>query len=437
LGLSSDAAWASGRDDADDAPDFDDYDNSGSGSGDWDDDIEDATSGPGGDWADEPDDAHGDQHDDEDEDAHGRRSDDDDRHHDEGRSRQFGSDEHAISEHVLYSVEYDDQWGEYVPDEVVVVGAASDVDRARRIGFRELSRHRLESGGIVARLRIPRRVSVTEAAAALAQAAPNALVTPNSVYRSAASEAAPAPAAARPPSRLQGALGIIDTGVDVSALPASNAVLSQRAFAGAHAIARPHGSAVAAIAIQNGSHVHVADVFGESQDGALAASTERIVAALDWMIANRVAVVNISVQGPNNAILGEMVRRAVDGGHIIVAAAGNGGPAGRPTFPGAFDGVLAITAIDTQGRPYIRANRGAYIDFAALGVDVPVHLRDEAMRVTGTSFAAPIIAAHAAQDLQVPSPARAAAIIAALQRRADDLGDPGHDDIFGWGAVRD
>ncbi|UPT61148.1 MAG: S8 family serine peptidase [Hyphomonadaceae bacterium JAD_PAG50586_4] len=439
LALSSDAAWASGRDDADDGPDFDDHDNSGSGSGDWDDDFDDDSSGPGGgaDWADEPDDSDGDQYDDEDEDLHARRGDDDDRHDGDDRSREVGSVERANSEHVLYSVEYDDQWGEYVPDEVVLVGAASDVDRARGIGFRELSRHRLESGGIVARLRIPRRVSVTEAAAALAQAAPNALVTPNSVYRSAASEASPAPAAARPPSRLQGALGIIDTGVDVSALPASNAVLSQRAFAGARAIARPHGSAVAAIAIQNGSHVHVADVFGESEDGALAASTERIVAALDWMIANRVAVVNISVQGPNNAILGEMVRRAVDGGHIIVAAAGNGGPAARPTFPGAFDGVLAITAIDTQGRPYIRANRGAYIDFAALGVDVPVYLRDEAMRVTGTSFAAPIIAAHAAQDLQVPSRAQAAAIIAALQRGADDLGDPGHDHVFGWGAVRD
>lgn len=288
------------------------------------------------------------------------------------------------------------------------------------------------------RLHIPSRTPISEALAILRHVAPQALVTPNNIYRSAQSSVATfAPRRSRAPARLQGALGIIDTGVDPSALPESTALLSQRAFAGARSIARPHGSAVAAIAIENGVHVHVADVFGESSDGALAASAERIAAALDWMMANRVAVVNISVQGPSNPILEEMVRRAVDRGHIIVAAAGNGGPAARPTFPGAFDGVLAITAIDADGRPYIRANRGDYIDFAAFGVDVPVHMQNEAMHVTGTSFAAPVIAARAAKDLHAPSPTRAIAIITDLQRRAHDLGEPGHDNIFGWGALRD
>lgn len=237
--------------------------------------------------------------------------------------------------------------------------------------------------------------------------------------------------------RVRGTLGVIDTGVDGAALPMSNSLLSQRAFAGPAPVARDHGSMVASIAVSRGVRVHVADVFGHSTDGALAASADRIAAALDWMIAHRIAVVNISIEGPENGVLAEMVRRAAERGHIIVAAAGNGGPAARPSFPAAFDGVLAVTAIDESDRPYIRANRGDYIDFAAKGVDVNVDVNGSVARVSGTSFASPIIAAEAAARLHAPSPADSARVLTALRARAEDLGAPGRDNVYGWGALRD
>ncbi|MEQ1493785.1 MAG: S8 family serine peptidase, partial [Terricaulis sp.] len=146
---------------------------------------------------------------------------------------------------------------------------------------------------------------------------------------------------------------------------------------------------------------------------------------------------NISVEGPDNAVLAEMVRRAAERGHIIVAAAGNGGPAARPSFPAAFDGVLAVTAIDESDRPYVRANRGDYIDFAAPGVDINVDVNGSMARVSGTSFAAPVIAAEAAAHLHAPSPAESARVLTNLRARAEDLGAPGRDNIFGWGALRD
>ncbi len=230
---------------------------------------------------------------------------------------------------------------------------------------------------------------------------------------------------------------VIDTGVDVDALPASDALLTHVAFAGPRPVARQHGSTVASIAISRGMRVHVADVFGHSADGSLAASAERIAAALDWMIAHRVPVVNISVEGPDNAILAEMVRRATQRGHIIVAAAGNGGPSAGPSFPAAFENVLAVTAIDASGRPYFRANRGSYIDFAAPGVDVTVDVDGSTVRVSGTSFAAPAIAAEAAAHLHEPSPSASARVLTRLRAQAEDLGAPGHDNVFGWGALRD
>jgi hypothetical protein len=54
---------------------------------------------------------------------------------------------------------------------------------------------------------------------------------------------------------------------------------------------------------------------------------------------------------------------------VIVAAAGNDGW-DRPTWPAAFKGVLAVGALDVDGRPASFSNRGWWIDAWAPGVDV-------------------------------------------------------------------
>lgn len=342
------------------------------------------------------------------------------------------------SEETIYSIETDADGGEHVLGEVIFVGTTHDLARALNLGFAEITAQNLSSGGTMARLSLPNGANLDQAVTLLRNAAPNAIVTPNTIYRHAQSSSAPTPRSlARPHNdvRLRGIVGVIDTGVDPALLPRSDALLSQTSFAGAHTVPHEHGAMVASIAVSHGARVHVADVFGRSTDGALVASAERIAAAIDWMVANRIAVVNISVEGPNNAILQEMVRRAAERGHIIVAAAGNGGPAARPVFPAAFDGVLGITAIDESLRPYVRANRGPYIDFAAQGVNVRVTLGDETTQVSGTSFAAPVIAAEAAAHLHTPSPTESARVVGRMRERAEDLGAPGRDQIFGWGAL--
>ena len=465
------SAYASGRGDSDDdGPDWDDdrydVDNSGHGGGgddwgDWDDDDR-SSSGPGSGDDDDfdsdnsgpgsGDDDNVDNHDNsgpgsggddggggQDNSGPGNGGGDDSNNSGPGGG---GDDEDSIAasahmDGIIYSVEYDSHGGEYMPGEIVFVGLARDLANALNLGFREISVENLSSGGIMARLALPPNVGIDRATAMLVEATPDAIVTPNNIYRSAqVSRTTAARGPVRRSARTRGTLGVIDTGVDARSLPADS-LLSQRAFAGPQPVAQEHGSTVAAIAVAHGVRVHVADVFGHSSDGALAASAERIAAAIDWMIAQRVAVVNISVEGPDNAILGEMVRRAAERGHIIVAAAGNGGPAARPTFPAAFDGVLAVTAIDATGRPYIRANRGSYIDFAAPGVNVNVDVGGANERVSGTSFAAPVIAAEAAAHLHAPSPVDSARVVTGLRNRAEDLGEPGRDNIFGWGALRD
>jgi subtilisin family serine protease len=102
-------------------------------------------------------------------------------------------------------------------------------------------------------------------------------------------------------------------------------------------------------------------------------------------------------------------------------------------FPAAYEGVIGVTAIDIERRVYIAANRGPEVDFAALGVNVLAAVDGRAYEaVSGTSFAAPMVAAalaeqRAARDLS--------ARLQALSARAIDLGAPGRDPVYGVGAI--
>src|SRR6185369_5392587 len=92
----------------------------------------------------------------------------------------------------------------------------------------------------------------------------------------------------------------------------------------------------------------------ERQGGQSRASAFAIAAALDWMVQNRVAVVNISLAGDNNALVALAVHRASERGTIVVAAAGNAGPDAPPSYPGALPEVIAVTAVDRDGAVFPR-----------------------------------------------------------------------------------
>jgi minor extracellular protease Epr len=350
-----------------------------------------------------------------------------------------GGEERGFADHGdRLEIETDERGDEHVAGEALLTGAQHDVDAAAAAGFIPISQTRLASlDSVIARLALPAGMSIDHAMLRLQVLAPLALVSPNHAYHNAQANITQAPARRRAPApHFVGAMGIIDTGVAAEDLAQPSALLSQRAFAGAAPAPREHGGAVAALAISQGIRVHVADVFGASTAGQQVASAESIAGALDWMMENQVPVINISIEGPNNPILRALVRRASERGHVIVAAAGNGGPLAQPAYPAAFEGSLAITAIDANNRVYARANRGGYIDFAEHGVNLNVPTGGDDLVVSGTSFASPLVAARIAAQLQTPSVERARVILADLRAHALDLGDPGHDPIFGWGAVR-
>jgi len=235
-------------------------------------------------------------------------------------------------------------------------------------------------------------------------------------------------------------IGLIDTGVATN-LPLFNHVtLVQRAFNASGAQPKLHGTAVAHLMAgtkrnpQRATKIFVADIFGGPRE--TSGSSFALIKALDWLAAQGVPVINISLSGPRNPAVAKAIARITRKGHTIVAAAGNDGPAAPPVFPGAYEGVVGVTAVDGENRVYRYANRGTYVDFSARGVAVTAIDAKGAVRdATGTSFAAPVIAARLAGQLRSPDAAAAQQAIRALEAEARDLGPPGRDPIYGAGLI--
>jgi subtilisin family serine protease len=214
-------------------------------------------------------------------------------------------------------------------------------------------------------------------------------------------------------------VGIIDTEVTNAASLSLTNFKSKRIFADTDKPALPdHGNAVAAIiaatgngfeGLAQGTTLRSAGVMREVSPGVNATNTLLVAQALDWMISEKVQVVNLSLGSAPDAVLAAAIAKAQSAGLVLVAAAGNGGPSAAPSYPAAYPGVIAVTAVDAQKRLYTRANRGSYVAIAAPGVDVWVPLtaadgKAKGKYMSGTSFASPFVAAAVAHSVAAQAP---------------------------------
>jgi serine protease len=174
-----------------------------------------------------------------------------------------------------------------------------------------------------------------------------------------------------------------------------------------------------------------------------------------------VKVINLSLGGDSTSLtLQQAVDRAVTAGIVVVAAAGNESQA-TVGFPASLPNVIAVGAVDGRKRKAPYSNFGRELDVVAPGGDI---FRDDDgdgrpdgvlqqtfdpdtaellgrfddfgyFFVVGTSQATPHVSAVAALLVRqgITNPA---AVQAAIEQTAEDLGDPGRDDAFGHGLIR-
>lgn len=246
------------------------------------------------------------------------------------------------------------------------------------------------------------------------------------------------------------AMGVIDT--EVANAQALNAVSykAKRIFPDSDKGApTDHGSGVAAIlaarsneqfqGLSQGAHLRVAGVMREIVPGIVATNTALIAEALDWLLSENVQVANLSLGAAHDAVLALAVSKAQAKGMVLVAAAGNGGASAAPSFPAAYPGVIAVTAVDASKQLYTRANRGNYIALAAPGVDVWLPVGN-GKYMSGTSFAAPFVTAAIAHVIAQRGAQRSslasADIVKALCSKAQPLSATVPSPEFGCGLLQ-
>jgi subtilisin family serine protease len=236
-------------------------------------------------------------------------------------------------------------------------------------------------------------------------------------------------------------IGLIDSGVDPAHEVFSGLALRQHGCSG-RVVPHEHGTAVASLMVGRsptfhgaapGSELYAADVYCGAPTGG---ATDVVAEAFSWLVQEKVPVINVSLVGPPNRVLEGVVQRVIAGGHIIVAAVGNDGPAAPALYPAAWPGVVGVTGVDARRRVLVEAERGVQVKFAAPGAQMAAAKSPSGYTlVRGTSFAAPIVAGLLALNLPAPDMGAADRAVMALAQEAVDLGPPGPDTVYGFGLV--
>lgn len=147
-------------------------------------------------------------------------------------------------------------------------------------------------------------------------------------------------------------VGIIDSRINRSHPDLAHRVLDARDFVGSPQTSHgeAHGTAMAGIIASNANNeLGIAGIAPEADLVDLRACWQKnassghcnsfsLARALNYAILNNIRVINMSLGGPADPLLEELIRTAVDGGFIIVAARGEGP---ELTFPASLPGVLA------------------------------------------------------------------------------------------------
>jgi subtilisin family serine protease len=165
-----------------------------------------------------------------------------------------------------------------------------------------------------------------------------------------------------------------------------------------------------------------------------------VAAGIQYAVDNGALILNISLGGaPPSQILCGAVSGAASRGAIVVAAAGN--EDNSVYYPAACPGALAVGATDRADNSASFSNPGARVDLAAPGVDIYSTWFASGLGahnyayLSGTSEAAPHVAAAAALVWARWPALTAEGVKAQLQGSVVDVGLPGRDDESGWGRL--
>jgi subtilisin family serine protease len=179
-------------------------------------------------------------------------------------------------------------------------------------------------------------------------------------------------------------VAVIDTGVDAAHPDLRGRIAKSQNFVegGEKSFARDaHGTGVAGVIAARADDG--AGIYGIAPNADLMAlkacwypdgksakalcSSWTIAKAVDFAVVQQAHVLNMSLSGPEDALLARLLARAhQDGISVVAAAAENGSDIG---FPARLDTVIAVVASDPQGKPQQPPQPKSFVA-AAPGIDI-------------------------------------------------------------------
>jgi thermitase len=255
------------------------------------------------------------------------------------------------------------------------------------------------------------------------------------------------------PSATDVIVAVLDTGVDLTHPDLRANLLLDQGYDFLDDTPSPqddesHGTAVAGIIAAVGNnregvagiawHVKLLPIKALNSQGR--GPDSAMVKAILYAADQGAKIINISSTGTRySAALETAVTYAQEKGALVVAAAGNTGDRDNAVnYPAAFDGVLAVAAIDDKDQLAPFSQRQSYVALAAPGVDVPSTAWSGAGRgmyasQSGTSIAAPHVSGAAAIVWALRPDLVATDVAATLRANADRVN--GADSGYGSGIL--
>ncbi|GAA4390707.1 S8 family peptidase [Hymenobacter koreensis] len=184
-------------------------------------------------------------------------------------------------------------------------------------------------------------------------------------------------------------------------------------------------------------NVYAVKVLNDAGSGQLS----WILAGMAWARQNGMQVVSMSLGSNSGPVVAYTiaVQQLLAMGCVVVAAAGNNGPAGTVGAPANSPGVIAVGAVDQHRviAPFSsRGGTGNQVTISAPGVSVnSTHLSNGYRSMSGTSMACPHVAGAAALVRMRYPTWTPAQITRRLVTTASDLGFPGNDTTYGAGLL--
>lgn len=182
-----------------------------------------------------------------------------------------------------------------------------------------------------------------------------------------------------------------------------------------------------------------------SEEQGFTATPERVAQAIRSAADLGAQIVSVSLSDDVDVdAVREAAAYAADRGSLIVASAGNRATTQKtedsPRYPGAYPGVLAVTAVDTAGLPTADSIHGPHVDVAAPGQDVLTLATGGGDCVYGqqpaSSYATAYVAGAAAllaEEFPEEGPEGWKYRLEATAARSNP---DARDDFVGWGVIR-